>query len=142
MQEWKRGFSERLRYVQTHWVKQFESALDSHVAPVFDDLGNFLRNQGFSTSVPLREQGRRSFKFELAENAYLLLIFKATAIGEFELRREAFAPGRDPQLSKSVERVGDLKDGWAVEQFQAALDAFLEHLGGQAAPVEAELAVA
>lgn len=142
MSDWKQSFSQKVKQVQGQWVKQFEDALDNHVVPAFDDVATFVRNHGFNTSVPMRDEGRRSFKFELAENAYLLLIFRSTAIGEFELRCESFTPGAEPHLSKSVERLSDIKDDWAQQQFEAALDSFIDSLSGEQAPAEEEVAVA
>lgn len=131
MEDWKRSFSDKLREVQNHWIQQFETKLDNHVTPMFDDLSAFVRNHGFNTSIPMHEEGRRSFKFELAENAYLLLIFRSTSIGEFELRTESFTPGHEPLLGKSIERLSDVDDDWTTQRFQQALDAFVEHLGGE-----------
>jgi hypothetical protein len=139
MDDWKRGFSERLRNVQSRWVKQFEDTLDNDFVPAFDDLAGFLRNHGFTASMPLREEGRRSFKFELAENAYLLLIVRAIGIGDFELRTESFAPGCEPRLNKATERVADVNAEWARRRFQQTLDEFVEHLSGAQVPAEEAL---
>lgn len=80
--------------------------------------------------MPLNEPGRRSFKFELAENAYLLMIFRFSGVGEFELRTETFVPGAEPVLQKAVGRLTDLTEEWAGRQFQGGLDSFVGLLGG------------
>lgn len=129
MPEWKDQFLNKLDQVQTQWSKRFDERLDAVVNPVFEDLGTFLRTHGFHLSSPMRQEGRRSFKFELSENAYVLLIFRSSAVGEFELRCECFVPGNEPIMSKSLGRVMDIDETWTREQMQAALDNFVERLG-------------
>lgn len=128
MNKWKEQFLNKLSDAQGRHETEFEQALDDTVVPAFEDLGSFLGDNGFQISTPLRESGRRSFKFELSENAYVLLIFRFSGIGEFEVRTETFVPGREPMLEKSVGRVSDVSVDWAQASFQKALDAFVEML--------------
>ena len=137
---WKKGFLDRLGQAQQLWLKEFEGSLEKFVVPAYEDCREFLGNNGFRVSRPMREEGRRSFKFELAENAYLLVLFRAAGVGEFEIRAECFMPGRDPLLTKAIARVKDLDFNWAAQQFQTALDNFVGLLAGEelsAAPEEA-----
>ncbi len=130
---WKESFLERLNRAQRRCSEWFESALDQAVEGVFGELEAFLSANGFRVSRPLREPGRRSYKFELAENAYVLFIFRFRAVGEFELRCEIFAPGREPRLETLNFSIADLKPDWARERFQQALDEFVELLSGEPA---------
>ncbi|MGD8450842.1 MAG: hypothetical protein PVJ57_03395 [Phycisphaerae bacterium] len=134
MDGWRESFLDKLNRAQMHWVRQFEEALDKHFVPVFTEFKSFLVDNGFRLSMPLNEQGRRSFKFELAENAYLLLIFRSAGVGEFELRSESFVPGCEPVLSKVVARVADLERTWVTERLQAALGGFVDSLAGVEPP--------
>jgi len=131
MDEWKRAFLDKLSRAQTRWVNEFEDALDNRFVPVFNTFKQFLSDNGFRLSTPLRELGRRSFKFELAENAYLLMILRSTGVGEFELRCESFVPGHEPALNKLVTRVADLDTDWAEQHMRTALDTFVSLLVGQ-----------
>jgi len=135
---WKRSFVTRLHEARSRCARQFEDTLERFVVPAFEDLAEFLRDNGFKTSSPLREPERRSFKFELAENAYLLMIFRFAGVGEFELRTETFVPGVEPVLEKSGGRVLDIDASWAQRQFQAGLDRFVDLLaeGTSAEPAE------
>lgn len=135
---WKKSFVDKLNKVQNEYMGRFEKTLESVVAPVFDELGAFLRENGFKVACPLREAGRRSFKFELAENAYLLMIFRGLGVGEFELRCDMFVPGRDPSLKKSVGRLNDLNEAWTRKAFQSHLDQFLMLLAGERVELPAE----
>lgn len=130
MDDWQKSFTEKLSRVQSRWVTQFDEALDAAVVPVFNGLADFLRHNGIATRVPLRESGRRSLKFELAEDAYLLMIFRATGFGEFELSCESFAPDGRSDASRVTERVSHLNDQWIRRVIQGALDAFVDLLAG------------
>lgn len=130
MDDWKRAFSDKLTQAQTQWNRRFEETLDTVIVPVYEEFASFLRTNGFHVSAPMRQDGRRSYKFELAENAYLLMIFRATAIGEFEVRSECFVPGGEPTLAKTHCRVAEISETNVRQHFQAALDSFVEHLAG------------
>jgi len=139
---WKESFLEKLHEAQTRCAKQFEEALERAVVPAFDELSPFLRDNGFKVSTPLSEAGRRSFKCELAENAFLLMIFRFSGVGEFELRTETFVPGVEPMLDKSMGRVADVDEDWSQKQFRAGLDRFVDLLSDKtAAKPREELAV-
>ncbi len=140
---WKRSFLDKLHEALSRCGRQFEEALDRAVVPAFDELAAFLRDNGFDVSTPLSELGRRSFKCELAENAYVLMIFRFLSVGEFELRTETFVPGAEPTLEKSVGRLDDVDEAWARAQFEAGLDRFIDLLADKAdaEPSEALAAV-
>jgi len=136
-QQWKDSFLDKLKSAQSKCAKRFEDAMDNFLGPAFDDVSGFLRDNGFHVTAPLNEEGRRSFKFELSENTYLLMIFRFCGIGEIELRSEIFVPSRGPSLEKAVGRLSDLSEDWALKQFQRSLDKFIQMLGGalgEAAP--------
>lgn len=134
MDNWKKSFTEKLGRVQSGWVTCFDSALNKAVAPVFRELSDFLRDNGFTTSTPLNESGRRSYKFELAEDAYLLLIFRLAGMGQFALSCESVVPGGTPHRQQSMHRVAELTAAWAREQMQKGLDIFIDRLGASGAP--------
>lgn len=126
--QWKKSFRDKLQQAQSKCATQFEAALEKTVVPVFEEFSGFLRENGFKLSRPLREQGHRSFKFELAENAYLLFIYKFTCVGEFELRTEIFSPGSEPVLKKNPCRVADVNKKWVEQVFEAGLDELVDLL--------------
>jgi len=139
MDRWKKSFVERLSQAQSKWIGRFENALDEHLAPSLREYAQFLTDNGFRVSTPLHEPGRRSVKFELAENAYVLLVLRSTAVGEFELRRETFVPGAEPQLQRLTGRIGELNRHWFDEQIRTALDGFVDLLAGEAPATVEEL---
>jgi len=146
MNNWQNSFLEKLGKVQTQWMRNFETTMERCVTPAFDDVCAFVRDNGFKVSTPLHDDGRRSYKFELSENAYLLMIFRFSGVGEFEVRCESFTPGGEPLLTKSMMRVAEVDEEWATRQFQTALDAFVEAMTGskfqKAEKAEKEMATA
>jgi hypothetical protein len=134
MDTWKKSFTEKLGRVQSSWVTCFNGALDEAVVPVFGELSNFLRDNGFATSTPLNESGRRSYKFELAEDAYLLLIFRSAGMGQFTLSCESVVPGGAPHRRQITGRIAELNVAWAREQMQKALDGFIDLLDASGSP--------
>lgn len=139
---WKQSFVEKLNKVQSQWTQKFAEVMDGVVSDAFEEVKRFVQDNGFTASMPLREDARRSYKFELAENAYLLMIFRSASVGEFEMRCESFVPGRDPKMTKLRCRLADVDDAWAHDQFQSALDGFVSQLAddrGAAAPADEEL---
>ncbi len=142
MDTWKKTFLDKLNRAQGQWVKRFEDAMEEHFVPVFDECRQFLSDNGFRLGIPLREPGRRSYKFELSENAYLLMIFRSLGVGEFELRCESFVPAREPVLDKTVARIADFNAEWATARVHAGLDTFVDLLAGCVpAPVSEEVSV-
>ncbi len=123
--QWKQSFVEKLSDAQSSWSRKFDGVFEASFQPAFDELRPFLSDNGFSVSVPLREVGRRSYKFQLAENAYLLVILRSLLVGDFEVRCESFVPGAEPILKKSLARLADVNEKWAAGLLQEALDEFV-----------------
>lgn len=138
MDTWKKSFVDKLNQVKESWVRQFDDSIEAAVVPVFEELVDFLRDNGFKTTMPLREHDRRSFKFELAEDAYVLLIFRALGMGALEVSCELFVPGCEPQVKKRTERVADLSHSWSRRVFQTVLGDFVELLEGSCSPTDAD----
>jgi hypothetical protein len=135
---WKSSFLKKLHEVQFRCAQQFEDVLDRMVVPVFDDLAAFLAENHFKVATPLTEPSRRSFKFELSENAYLLVIFRFTGVDEFELRSETFVPSGEPVLERLTGRTSEMRKDWAQKLFQAGLDRFIELLSNQESETPSE----
>jgi hypothetical protein len=138
--DWKRSFIRKLDQVREHWVQEFEGALAGSVMPAFDDLAEFLRDHGFRLSTPVHDGDRRSFKFELTEDTYLLMIFRFEGPGSFELRSESHVSKAEPVTECVVARLADLDQARARELFQAALDTFVALLCGKSAQPAEEFA--
>ncbi len=139
--QWQQNIAEKLGRLQSVWASQFDTAMESSVLPVFQSLAGFLRENGFATAVPLRDDGRCSLKFELAEDAYLLMFFRSTGLGAFEMRCEAVIPGREPQSQSNTERVTQVNEVWARQEIQAALSTFVDRLSAAyASPTTTKIA--
>ena len=123
--QWRQTFANRLDGLRSQWVDDFKRRLDSEVEPAFDELAGFVREHGFQTSSPLNQPERRSFKFELNENAFVLLTLSHESMGDVSLRCEYFAPGAQPGDLVHRAPLQDVDRDWATSRFQEALDAFV-----------------
>jgi hypothetical protein len=128
VEQWKQSFVNKLNAAQSHWVKRFDEALAKVVTPTVEEFREFLASHAFKVFSPFRDDGRQSFKFELAENAYLLMIFRAVGVGEAELRTETFAPGNEPVMMRVMARLADVDASWTRDKIQQGLDTFVELL--------------
>jgi len=131
---WEQTFVNKLNAAQSQYKQAFEHAVSGHVDAAFEGLNEFLGNNGFTLSTPVSEPGRHSFKFELSENAYVLMIFRAQGVGEFELRCETFVPSHEPLLVRVVGQVAEVDQAWATNRFQSTLNGFVERLGESSGP--------
>jgi hypothetical protein len=139
MDQWKQAFLNKLSQAQSQWISRFDEALNTYFAPVFEEYRQFLADNGFRLSVPMRESGRRSFKFELSENAYLLMILRSTGVGELELRCESFVPSCDPAQSRTIVTVSQVNEEWVTERVRGALETFVDLLSSAIPAPQEEL---
>lgn len=123
--QWRDKFVHRLDGLRSQWVDDFKRRLDSEVEPAFDELAGFVGEYGFRTSSPLNQPECRSFKFELNENAFVLLTLSHESMGDVSLRCEYFAPGIQPGDLVHRAQLQDVNRDWATSRFQEALDAFV-----------------
>ncbi len=140
--QWRDGFVHKLDGLRSQWVDDFKHRVGNEVVPAFDEIATFVAEHGFRASSPVAQPDRQSFKFELAENAYVLMTLSHKSIDEVEMRYEYFTPGAAPgDLERSVQ-VQDVNRGWATAWFQEALDALVGNLTGEDkadGPVDLEL---
>lgn len=126
---WQNGFLKRLEELRGDWVKNFEGAISASVEPAFEEVSAFVSKHGFRGVAPLRQSDRRSFKFELAENAYVLVTFRHEGIDDLLATCEYFVPGAQPGCYETRVACADVNREWAVLQFQDALDALVSAFG-------------
>ncbi len=132
--QWRESFARRVDGLRSQWVKKFEQKLADVVAPAFGEISSFVNEHGFKSTSPLVQSDRRSFKFEMAENAYALVTFMHGSVEEAVVKCEYFAPGADPGEYEVRAPVADVNKSWATERFQEALDTFLEAMDRSGEP--------
>ncbi len=130
MNDWQRGFLQKLESAKKQWLHRFEQfaadCIDS-CAGRFDD---FAAKNGFRVTQPSCEAGNRLFKFALTENGYVLIRFSMKGLEEAEASAELFIPGLG--CLEPIDRTTNFCDAgepWVEAQFQNALDAFITHFG-------------
>lgn len=143
MNKWQSSFARSMENVRSHWVKRFEDSVGKHVGPAFEEIAAFVSKHGIKAAAPLKQSDRRSFKFEIAENAYALVSFRHVGMDDVQMTCEYFVPGGDPGSYDTRVSCVDVTREWATAQFQEALDSLVNALnngegsaGGKSADLE------
>ncbi|MCH7812759.1 MAG: hypothetical protein IID40_01940 [Planctomycetes bacterium] len=126
MNDWQRGFLQKLETAKKQWLHRFEHFATEHLEPVFCEFDEFATGSGFGVSTPDCETGTRLYKFALTENGYVMITFRTRGLEEAEACCESFVPGVGA-LEPTTRRINlcDASDVWAKQQFQNALDRFV-----------------
>ena len=123
MNDWERDFSKRMESLREQSTDCLERFLEADLQAAFEGLSSFLSQWKFQTSTPQTQPGRRSFKFALTEDAYVLVAFRLEGIDSIECEWEYGLPvvGRVAGLrcSSSLRKVDRQ---WGESCFQKALD--------------------
>jgi hypothetical protein len=129
MDEWQRDFASRIGALQEQWAARFTTLIESTAEPVSREFAEFLKPWNFRISAPRAESMLRSFKFELAEDAYVLIFFRGKGIDAVECEYESSVPGTGSAHGERTERPGREADReWVESCFQRALDDFVAKL--------------
>jgi hypothetical protein len=131
MNDWERDFSRRMESLRELSTDCLERFMQADLQTAFGNFSNFLSQWKFQTSTPQTQPGRRSFKFALTEDAYVLVTFRLEGIDALECEWEYGVPvvGRvaGVRCSCSLRKVDRQ---WGESCFQKALDGLLVKLGG------------
>ncbi|MCP4249614.1 MAG: hypothetical protein GY778_21445, partial [bacterium] len=92
MNDWKRGFLQKLETAKKQWQHRFESFASQHLDPVFGEFDEFATGSGFCVSSPDCETGTRLYKFALTENGYVVITFRMQGLEEAEASCDSFVP--------------------------------------------------
>lgn len=128
MSKWQNSFARSMDNVRVHWVKRFDESVSQRVGPAFEEISAFVSKHGFRPSTPMKQGDRRSYKFELNENAYALLTFRHEGLDDMHMSCEYFVPGGDPGTYETRVSCADVTREWAGAQFQEALDSLVSAL--------------
>ncbi len=130
MNDWEREFSRKMESLRELSTDSLERFMQADLQTAFEGVTNFLSQWKFQTSTPQTQPGRRSFKFALTEDAYVLVTFRLEGIDSLECEWEYGIPvvGRIAGLrcSSSLRKVDRQ---WGDSCLQKALDGFLTKLG-------------
>ena len=131
MTDWQKRFSQKLELARSASSEQFEVVADQTLVPAFETFQKFTAQQGVAASAPLVNLGARTFKFALAENAYLLMTFRLSGLDYCELYGEFVIPGRGklPPVHQHIE-LAEVNGAWARRAFEESLDHFVDALVG------------
>ena len=127
MSGWREEFVERIAVVRQGVLDLFEHFAGETLTPVFDELRSFTADHGLRGSAPVSKADFRTFKFSVAENAYVLITFRPRGLDRIEVFSEFTVPHR-PKVSPLYDSTELIEAGrvWAQRSFEQALDRFAE----------------
>lgn len=129
MDEWRHGFASKIGALQEQWAERFTTLIEGTAEPVFREFADFLKQWNFHISMPRAESTMHSFKFELVEDAYVLIFFRSKGIDAVECEYESSVRGMGATRGERTERAGHEADRkWVEGCFQRALDDFVAKL--------------
>jgi len=129
MDKWKQGFAEKIEALQDQWRRQFDVLVEETLEPVFSEFDEFVRPWDFQASIPQAQSPVRTFKFTLAEDAYVLVFFRSKGVDTVQCLYEYAIPGQGTSKSRRSDTVvRNVSREWAKDCFQTALDDFVAKL--------------
>ena len=142
MSQWEERFADKVQALRDRAVKSFECFAEEVVGPAFSDVAGFTGHLDFHSSTVQQRDGLRSFKFGFAENAYVLVHFRAKGVADVLCEHECFVP-RKGQVGcvRTSQSLGQADRDWVDECFRLALDFFVDEYSG-ASTNEADAEVA
>lgn len=144
MNGWREEFVERIAVVRRGVLGLFERFAGDTLTAAFDEIRSFTADHGLRGSAPVSQAGLRTFKFSVAENAYVLITFRPRGLDRIEVFSEFTVPNR-PKVSPLYDSTELIEAGrvWAQRAFEQSLDRFAEvmaqalaHSCGSAASVD------
>ncbi len=129
MNTWQERFTQKLDNVREAAEGFFQRFCGETLDVVFDEFCDFTSQRGLAGSAPLAKANVRTFKFEMSENAYVLMTFRSCDLEHCEVISEFSIPHHEklPTAKNRVE-MGDADDAWARRMFEESLDAFADAL--------------
>ncbi len=130
MNDWRSHFAKRMSALQDTAASRFGAMAEQEVRPAFEDLAAFVTTGGFEAETSHSCSHVRTYRFCLAEGFCVQVVF--TLIGPcqaqcaFQIERGGARQG-EATVTDTV-AINDMTEGWARQQFQRALDAFMEEV--------------
>lgn len=142
--KWQQEFTSKVNALREGWTSQFEAIGDAQVGPVYQAFSDFARRCELKSSAVPDQQGLRSYKFELCEDAYVMLYFRPRGVDQVECDYECFLPGVGRVSGiKSSAAAANLQKEWVDSCFRMALDDLVTRFSEcRRTPQDAELALA
>jgi len=127
MSGWREEFVERIAVVRRGVLDLFERFAGETLTAVFEEIRSFTADHGLRGSAPVSKAGLRTFKFSVADNAYVLITFRPRGLDRIEVFSEFTVPNR-PKVSPLYDSTELIEAGqaWAQRSFEQSLDRFAE----------------
>jgi hypothetical protein len=123
MNEWQERFANKMNLIREQSAEQFKRYSQDVLTPVFQNLAEFVAQWDMQATSPQDQSDRRTFKFALAEDSYVLVGFRLHGLETVECGYECWIPSVGRQTGGNTHIGLDEADrAWAESCFQACLD--------------------
>lgn len=127
MNDWRKRFAEKMEFVREVALARFDEFASKTLGPLYEEFSAFTGEHGVKAANPLANGEARTYRFSVAENAYVLLTFRSAGVERCELLSEFSVPNREkPAPVKSSVNLLDADDVWARRAFEESLERFAE----------------
>jgi hypothetical protein len=130
MNGWEKEFSKKMESLRDQSSKCLDRFMEESLEGAFGAVSAFLSQWNFQASMPQTQPGRRSFKFAMTEDAYVLIFFRLDGLDTLECESEYWIPGhgRNSGYCANISlRNADRE--WGESCFHKALDGFIARFG-------------
>jgi hypothetical protein len=126
MNHWQEQFAQQMDALCAQSSSWFDRFSDDVIVPSLETLTGFLDRWHYEITTPACDEARRTFRFALTEDGYLLVWFRMEGFDTLECEYEYSLPGVG--RVKGVRTTGSLRAAdadWVESCFQMALNAFV-----------------
>ena len=129
MNEWQQSFAGKIEALRETWAQRFDTMAKETLEPTFEEFTEFVQQWNIQSNIPRAQNSMRSFKFILAEDAYVLIFFRGKGVDAVECQYGCAIPGQGTSEGpRSDTMVCNVDRKWAENCFKTALDAFVTKL--------------
>jgi hypothetical protein len=130
MSNWQQSFATKVEALREKCTRTFDNVAAEVVEPTFTKFEEFVSTCDFNVTRPQSQHGLRSFKFALAEDAYVLFQFRPRGVAEVECEYEIFVPSQGRIEAKRLRASFSGADrDWVRGCFESGLDSFVSLYG-------------
>lgn len=144
MNAWQKRFTQKMDGLKNAAEQRFHRFATQSLSPIFEEFRTFVEKFGITAQSPLSREGIRTFRFEVNENTYALLTFRADGMERCDVLCEFYIPQIDKlDPIRESEEIRSIDGKWGRRIFEKALDTFVEGLtetyGYEPEPMEAQV---
>ena len=126
MNRWQEQFAQQMDALCAQSSTWFDRFADDVLEPTLESMTGFLDRWNYEITLPPCEPGRRTFRFGLTEDGYMLLWFRLEGFDTLQCEYEYSLPGVGRvQGVRTTAGLRSADSDWVDSCFQMALGAFV-----------------